>query len=1206
MNKVNRSRTARSLSRAQWFLLGAAFVCSLGYLLVNAPRVIAEEVTGSLLVKLKASDTVTTLATFSSGTQASQLRLKTIKEVAQKLASDYSLGSPDHFLESSRVSALSVGAVAAPDVSKGEYLRLTPPQGADVDRMVARLAADPRVDYVEKEVVARAFVVPDDELFSEQYAHAVTQAPLGWDVQTGSTASVVAIVDTGVDLDHPDLRDSLVLGGNFVPSVSSADDDNGHGTHCAGIAAAAGNNRVGVAGVSWAARIMPVKVLDSSGGGRTGGVAAGIWFAAENGATVINLSLGTEVPSQVIEDAIAFARSRNIVVVAAAGNRGDTTPSYPAASAGVVAVGATDSSDERTPWSTYGDWVTLFAPGRSILSTYRGGGYDRLSGTSMATAYVSGTVALLKSRSPALSESEVRALLAQSSDDIGEENGRDAAQVLPGRINVARLMGVLPRVSARMALTEIVEVSGNRDGQFTPGEQVALRVGIRNIGGTAASYRIIGSVAGDAVEVAESDKSVGTVAAGGSVYPTASESILVTIRSFAKEIGDTAAVTLRLVSDQGEVAQLVVPVPLGFAELPGFPVSIPQARSAGPITVDDINEDGTPEAVFAVEGTVGNFLWVIDHEGNALPRWPQSVAVTSPQGPIGQHIAIGNIADTPGKEIVAMVRGRFSFLNAAPVYAFSSEGRILPGFPRSLGSSFYWPQQGEYYSYGATTPTLFDIDGNGLLDIVVGEGVLADAPPVSALSRVFALAGDGSVLPHFPLEVPGQVSPGSPLVVDDLDGDNEAEFATSTGFTSLRAWDHHGSTVLQQTVRSAGSLMSPPVGLVSVHHRGGERSLSSFGEVGVTLTRAASEVVAGFPSKDGLPVAPDAWRPDGSGHVPLWGDFDRDGFGEAVFASVASVYFEEMILLTSVDGTGRAKQGFPVQLRRLPSTAITGQLLAEDLDGDDSPEFFVPLSKSIEIRSLFRNKRSTGSILYPADCEQTAPLTPTIADLNHNGVPEILFPCRSSSQVVTIHAIELAGSQLGEVRGWPMYQRDPVRSGRIDDYLTFTPTPTATPTSTPTVTPTITATVTPTATPSPSLTSTPSETPTAVATVSPTPDGGIPTPVLTPLGGIGTPVPQRPKLSIKLRQLGAIRGGRAPLRLSVSIAKSGVAVSGPSSRLSMTIVCARREKKVQQSISVKIPGASQKWLSGLSPLMSCQAKGRYHGAGLVSNVQELK
>lgn len=351
MNQVNRSRTVRAVSRVGFLLQVAAFFCGQVGMLVNAPRVIGEELTGSLLVKLKSSETLSALSTTSSSAQQ-QLRVSTVQEVAERLARDYALGAPDHFLETARVSALSLGVVAKQDVTKGEYIRLTSAPGVDVERVTAQLAADPRVAYVEKEVVARAFLVPDDERFSEQYAHAVTQAPLGWDVHTGTPASVVAIVDTGVDLDHPDLRDVLVPGANFVPSASSADDDNGHGTHCAGIAAAAGNNRIGVAGISWAARVMPVKVLDSSGAGRAGGVAAGIWFAAENGATVINLSLGTDAPSQVIQDAIEFARSRQVVVVAAAGNGGDTRQRYPAASFGVVGVGATDSDDQRAPWST--------------------------------------------------------------------------------------------------------------------------------------------------------------------------------------------------------------------------------------------------------------------------------------------------------------------------------------------------------------------------------------------------------------------------------------------------------------------------------------------------------------------------------------------------------------------------------------------------------------------------------------------------------------------------------------------------------------------------------------------------------------------------------------------------------------------------------------------------------------------------------------
>lgn len=282
------------------------------------------------------------------------------------------------------------------------------------------------VEYAEPNFSASAFdTTPNDARWAEQYGPAKVQAPAAWDLSTGSSGVTIAVVDTGVQSTHPEFSGRLVAGCDFVNRDALPEDDNGHGTHVAGIAAAAGNNSVGIAGINWGARIMALKVLDATGTGTYQQIAQAIVYAADSGAKVINLSLGGSEPSSVLEDAVNYAVAQGAVVVAAAGNDGTNSANYPAAYAAAIAVAATDSSNVRASFSNYGSYVDLSAPGVSILSTFLSSGYSSKSGTSMAAPHVAGAAALLMSYSSAFTTpAQVRAALETSALDLGT-SGRD-------------------------------------------------------------------------------------------------------------------------------------------------------------------------------------------------------------------------------------------------------------------------------------------------------------------------------------------------------------------------------------------------------------------------------------------------------------------------------------------------------------------------------------------------------------------------------------------------------------------------------------------------------------------------------------------------------------------------------------------------------------------------------------------------------------
>ncbi|MEB3196427.1 MAG: S8 family peptidase [Candidatus Sericytochromatia bacterium] len=277
-----------------------------------------------------------------------------------------------------------------------------------------------------------------DPLRDKQWGLAKVQAPEAWAVTPGRKDVVLAIIDTGIDYNHPDLAGRVIKGRDFVNNDDDPMDGHAHGTHCAGIAGASANNGIGISGVAPGVTLMAVKVLSDQGSGSTDGVCAGIAWAADQGAKVISLSLGGPGGKQAKQEAVDYARAKGAVVVAAMGNNGGNVAVYPGASTGVISVGATTADDTRASFSNFGTWITVTAPGHTILSTVPGGAYQAYSGTSMATPFVAGLAALLRSAAPDLSEEALRQRITSSAADLGK-TGFDP-QFGHGRINVLKAL----------------------------------------------------------------------------------------------------------------------------------------------------------------------------------------------------------------------------------------------------------------------------------------------------------------------------------------------------------------------------------------------------------------------------------------------------------------------------------------------------------------------------------------------------------------------------------------------------------------------------------------------------------------------------------------------------------------------------------------------------------------------------------------------
>lgn len=297
---------------------------------------------------------------------------------------------------------------------------------ASADAILESFRANPAIDIVEPNYIytstqvtaerAPSEFIPNDPRQNEQFAWELLQAYDAWDVTQGDASTVIAVIDTGVDLDHPDLADKLVDGFDFVDRDNQPDDGNLHGTHVAGTAAALTNNALDGAGACPNCSIMPVRALNDEGSGNLADIAAAIVFAANNNADVINMSLGAPARSFILEQAVDRAFQNGAFLTCAAGNENSGVPSFPAAFDNCVSVAATTNIDQRSGFSNFGDTVELAAPGSAILSTSPGGQMTTLDGTSMASPHVAGLAGLLSSLG--LSNTEIRTRLCETADAI--------------------------------------------------------------------------------------------------------------------------------------------------------------------------------------------------------------------------------------------------------------------------------------------------------------------------------------------------------------------------------------------------------------------------------------------------------------------------------------------------------------------------------------------------------------------------------------------------------------------------------------------------------------------------------------------------------------------------------------------------------------------------------------------------------------------
>jgi thermitase len=373
----------------------------------------------------------------------------------------------------------------------GIDVRVVHVPAARLARVMHALRRNRHVEFAELDLRVAPDATPSDPFFGYQWHLPKIGAPTGWDTTTGSSAITVAVLDSGVDCSHPDLSALIDPGWNFFDNNSDTHDVTGHGTGVAGAAVGSANNGVGIVGVAWNCRILPVRVADISGYASVSAIASALNWSADRGARVANISFRAS-GSLTVQSAAQYFQSKGGVVAISAGNEGvvDTSPDNPYA----LTVGATDQNDVLATFSNTGDCVDLSAPGVQILTTTSGGGYGYGSGTSFSAPIVAGVAALALSVNSALSGAQVQSVLKQTADDLGApgwDSGFGA-----GRVNAARAVAAAAGTAPIETVPPTVTITSPSAGSTVAGVINVAVTAFDNIGVTRVEWYCDGVAAG--------------------------------------------------------------------------------------------------------------------------------------------------------------------------------------------------------------------------------------------------------------------------------------------------------------------------------------------------------------------------------------------------------------------------------------------------------------------------------------------------------------------------------------------------------------------------------------------------------------------------------------------------------------------------------------------------------------------------------------
>ena len=839
----------------------------------------------------------------------------------------------------------SAGARGVTAVGKTGFVRVSSGD-ADAQGILRRLRDDPSVLAAERNHVRRALAEPNDLLYAkgdQRHYLPLVRIPAAWDAAAGLPARTIAVVDTGVDRDHPDLTGRVLAGRDFANGDADASDDNGHGTMVAGFAAAAGDNRLGVAGAAWNARILAVKVLDAGGAGTDADIAAGITWAADQGADVINLSLGGPGASDTLEAAVEYAAGRGAVVVAAAGNDGFPYPSYPAAYPSVLAVGATDWSGNVVWWSNYGPWVDLAAPGYEVWSTALAAGpvesYEAGSGTSFSSPLVAGVAALLRAKQPAWTAQRVVEELEQSARDAGPRGVDDVYG--HGLLDAAAALGAAKSPPLRAPAGDALEPNGTADratpltAPFFTSATIAPQ---GEVDWFAKDLTAPGTIRFQ-VESSWGDPYAEAMFPAAQAFGPRMEPLGPPVRGWTSNTWVTANAPtagryyLKVWNDAASRSRLAPGTPWGYTvkvtvEAPAppsrfDPYEVVPLAAGSPYSsaVGDVTGDGRDDALVTLLGS--RQLLVYRQRPDGYLASAESHALHPTHSSVNLPISTGD-ANGDGADDVAV--------------AFSSGGSVS-GVDVLYGGSTLSAPALVYQATDMSEAELADVDRDGRADLVV----------ISASRGVQVLRSTGSGF-GAPVTVAGR---GGELEVGDLNADGRTDIAACCAFT-FQTQQYHVDVHLQQAAGGYTTQTylfggpSPPGGMEVADVTGDGRD-----DLVVTEpNNRPNAKIAVFRQSGGSLAAPVRYDAYDLPRPVAAADVNGDGRNDVITAHDG--WERAGVLLQTASGTLAAEELYPATTS---GYYWEGSLGVGDLNGDDRVDF--TLADPNNGLSVFRQTSTT-------------------------------------------------------------------------------------------------------------------------------------------------------------------------------------------------------------------------------------------------------
>ncbi|MBC8468951.1 MAG: S8 family serine peptidase [Planctomycetes bacterium] len=969
-------------------------------------------VQGEVIVKLK-DDQSSGISLLSQSGSSTEIRDKTI---LRRLEAEYGVYEEGPVFKgtheqpgSQTRGQISLASAAKPKTrsTSGKSSRFYLLKTAEkVQGICARLNKDSEVEYAQPNYIYKSCSVPNDPEFPDQYAHQLIQMADAWDISTGSRDVVDAVMDTGVDINHPDLKDNIWINGGEIPNNDIDDDENGfiddihgwnfendsnevtpdeddwwdiagHGTNVAGVIAAVGNNGQGVAGINWQCSIMALRLsIDIT----SKEVASALDYAAANGVDVLNMSFGADEfgpdGDPIVKEAIDNAFAQGILLTASAGNADTSEPLYPAAYYNVMAVASTNGEDIKTGHSSFGTWVDITAPGTDIVTTDLDGEYIATAGTSFSAPYVGAVGALVKSHRPELTNVEVRAILENTTDpvyygDIDPIQG----YVGTGRVNAYE---ALMAADQRHPLGEIAEP---RQEQIfaADGNDIPLVLFVHG-----DSYRL---------EYTSYGNENWQLIDENSTLPDPNGLVHI---SFANP--GTGVFELRLsVDTDGATHTDRKTFGLEYApNLPPWPIPEDAEEAdvwyyGSPLCLD-VDGDGRNEIVQASTSFSDDSYWseggitIWKEDGTTLPNWPKEPG-TSFLDVSASGLGVGDIDGDGDYEIIAV--DDWSVL----VYAWHVEtGELVDGD---------WPLPlGEWYAFIIGNPILADLDGDGDSEIIVAldeESRESDG--------LYAIQADGTFLWQ------RRYTSEGPMSVADFDGDGDVEIALcgyGPGISRVYTFilDHQG----QQIKRWKGG-SEKGTAIVDLDGDG------EFELVFCTEDKVMAVHIDGSTLWEAS--VGDLLGEDGALSV---GDVDGDGLSEVYVTSYVEADGFAFSLVHAFDHQGNelSDAGFP---KTMMGDASYSPPLIGDIDGDGQKELVVSATGAPMMAWEADGSVTPGFPMFGLSTDYFT--SAVLEDLDKDGDIEMMV----NGDDYQFHVIDLPGSYNPDVIDWGSARHDPQNSG---------------------------------------------------------------------------------------------------------------------------------------------------------------------------------